>query len=301
MRQYAAGQQIGADVADQEIVLHYALKLLNDAGLVGRNEPGAAAGPLLFKGGTALRKCVFGQTGRFSQDIDVDAAIRNGFEAQIESAFTRHNPFHGIRFSMPTFRYSDEGNFSGRVTYAHDRGAGAFELQISYRLDPILDPIDLPLVVQTYFRHVEFEPPLLYGLNPYEMIGEKILACNRRRGGSAKDIYDLYLWSERPFDHAQVRRLAVLKAWTDRRSMPRYDPDAFLRSVEPRSYRWDDLRGLVPRRLEKNSTAICQAVKARFAFLADCDDQERAVLRDQTSHRERDSFHQLRDKARRGS
>jgi len=298
VRQYAAGQQVGADVADQEIVLYYVLRLLNEASLVGRSAPESAPGPLLFKGGTALRKCVFGQTGRFSQDIDLDAAHRNGYEAQIESAFAARNPFHGIRFSIPTFRYSEESNFSGRVTYEHDHGAGAFELQISYRLDPILDPVDLKLVDQSYFRHVEFDAPLLYGLDPYEMIGEKIMACNRRRGGSAKDVYDLYLWSQRPFEEGLVRRVAVLKAWTDQRSARRFDPENFLAGVAVQNYRWEDLRGLVPRRLESNAHAICTAVTSRFAFLTNCDEQERSILKDQSSHRERELFTRLRESAK---
>ena len=46
------------------------------------------------------------------------------------------------------------------------------------------------------------------------MIGEKIVARNPRRGGSAKDVYDLYRWSERPFNHDLVRRIGVLKVWT---------------------------------------------------------------------------------------
>lgn len=49
------------------------------------------------------------------------------------------------------------------------------------------------------------------------MIAEKIMACSRRLKGSGKDVYDLGLWADRPFDEALVRRLAVLKAWTDRR------------------------------------------------------------------------------------
>jgi predicted nucleotidyltransferase component of viral defense system len=163
---------------------------------------------------------MFGQTGRFSQDIDMDAAHENGFEAEIEAALKARSPFHGVAFSIPTFRYSQDGNFSGRVAYEHDNGTGAFELQISYRLDPILDAVDLPLVDQPYYRKVEFPPPLLHGLDPYEMIGEKIMACNRRRGGSAKDVYDLFLWSERPFNQDLVRRVAVLKAWTDQRKAP---------------------------------------------------------------------------------
>src|SRR3954469_1975370 len=87
VRQYAVSQQIAEDVADQEIVLHYALALMNDVGLVGLGADGKAAGPLLFKGGTALRKCVFGSTGRFSQDIDLDATADSGFESEIEAAF----------------------------------------------------------------------------------------------------------------------------------------------------------------------------------------------------------------------
>jgi uncharacterized protein len=298
IRQYAAGQQIGVDVADQEIVLHYVLQLLSQAGLTGRRAAGADPGPLLFKGGTALRKCVFGQTGRFSQDVDMDAAHENGFEADIEKAFTEHSPFCGITFSIPTFRYSEDGNFSGRVAYEHDNGAGAFELQISYRLDPILDPVDLPLMPQPYFKAVEFDPPLLFGLDPYEMIGEKIMACNRRRGGSAKDVYDLFLWSERPFNHELVRRIAVLKAWTDQRKAPLYDPDAFLAAVVRKNYRWEDLQGLVPRHREADADSICAAVRTRFAFLAGTTDDEGTLLGDQTSHRERELFGRLRDEAR---
>lgn len=297
VRQFAAGQQIGVDVADQEIVLHYVLELFTEAGLTGRRD-GGDPGPLLFKGGTALRKCVFGQTGRFSQDIDMDAAHENGFEAEIEEAFAAHRPFHGVTFSIPTFRYSQEGNFSGRVAYEHQNGAGAFELQISYRLDPILDSVDLPLVDQSYFQHVEFRPPELHGLNPYEMIGEKIMACNRRRGGSAKDVYDLFLWSERPFNPDLVRRVAVLKAWTDQRRAPRYAPEAFVAAVEPKNYRWEDLQGLVPRRLQADAEAICAAARDRLRFLAACTEHERALLSDQVSHQQKELFSQLRAEAR---
>src|SRR4051794_21199574 len=84
VRQYAVSQQIDEAVADQEIVLHYALALLNEIGLVGEGDDAHEPGPLLFKGGTALRKCVFGSTGRFSQDIDLDATTQHGYEAEIE-------------------------------------------------------------------------------------------------------------------------------------------------------------------------------------------------------------------------
>lgn len=298
VRQYAVSQQIDVAVADQEIVLHYVLALLNAEGLIGARPGAAENGPLLFKGGTALRKCVFGSTGRFSQDIDLDATHKNGFEADVEAAFAAHDPYHGIHFAVPNFRYSQDENFSGTVHYQHDNGTGSFELQISYRLDPILEPRALTLVPQGYFARVECGVPDLFGLDPYEMIGEKLMACNRRLGGSAKDVYDLHLWSQRPFDGQLVRRLAVLKAWTDRRGQPRFDPDPFLAGIQPSSFRWEDIQQLVPRGAPTDRETLCRAVEERFSFLTDLDADEQTLLDDQTAHRQVALFRRLRDDAR---
>jgi predicted nucleotidyltransferase component of viral defense system len=299
VRRYAHNQQIDLDVADQEIVLHYALGLLNQVGLVGVLANGDR-GPLLFKGGTALRKCLFGTRGRFSQDIDLDAPQVNGFEAEAEAAFVDHSPFHGIEFSFAKTRWSEDEreNFSGTVAYKHEHGAGSFELQISYRLHPVLDSCDLTLVSQEYLERVEFPVPILHGLDLYEMIGEKIMACNRRQGGTAKDVYDLYLWEERAFDPVLVRRVAVLKAWTDQRSSPRFEPEQFLSVIEPRRFRWTDLNGLVPRSQHADQERICRRVRERFRFLRDLDERERELLDDQTAHRRHSLYEELASGAR---
>ena len=165
IRQYAVGQQVDVEVAGQDVVLHYALALLNEAGLIGRDAHDTP-GPLLFKGGTALRKCVFGSTGRFSQDIDLDATHKNGFEAQIEAELAQRSPYHEIIFQIAAFRYSQEDNFSGTIAYEHPHGNGAFELQISYRLDPVLNPRDLTLAQQPYFPRVECGIPDPLRLGP---------------------------------------------------------------------------------------------------------------------------------------
>jgi hypothetical protein len=124
------------------------------------------------------------------------------------------------------------------------------------------------------------------------------MACNRRLGGSAKDIYDLYLWAARPFSAQLVRRLAVLEAWTDQRDSPRYDPDGLLQSIQPKNFRWADLQGLVPRRLQQDHENICATVRERFSFLTECTEAEQTLLADQTAHREHTIFRQLRDEAR---
>ena len=48
-------------VAERDVVLTYALRALFDAGVMDY---------LAFKGGTCLRKLIFGSTGRFSEDLD---------------------------------------------------------------------------------------------------------------------------------------------------------------------------------------------------------------------------------------
>ncbi len=295
VRQFAAGQHIAPDVADQEIVLVYALALLNEGGLTGVL-PGGGTGPLLFKGGTALRKCVFGSTGRFSVDVDFDAERRNGYEVEIERLFGQRRPYCGIEFSVSDFRYSHDGNFSATIAYRHSHGGGRFEVQISYRESGILLGRTLRLADQSYFRHLEIPLPELWGLDPYEMIGEKLMACNRRMGSSGKDPYDLSLWAGRPFSEDLVRRMAVLKCWTDRQRP--FDPRAFLESVIPRNFRWDDVQRLIPHGRATDTDAICRRVRDRFAFLAHCTQEESQLLADYLAHRQQRLFEKAREQAR---
>jgi predicted nucleotidyltransferase component of viral defense system len=299
IRQYANGARVSPEVAGQDIALHYALALLNERGLIGRPPGGGTPGPLLFKGGTALRKCVFGSLGRFSEDIDLDAERKNGFEAEIEELF--QGEYHGLRFHFANIRYSEEENFSGTVEFAHEHGQGTFELQISYRMTILLPTVDLPLAPAPYQSRVECGIPLLHGLDPYEMIAEKIMACSRRLKGSGKDVYDLGLWASRPFGETLVRRLAVLKAWTDRRRGNPYHPEALLAAIVPGNFRWTDLKGLVPRNQTDRiaeQAKICTTVRSRFASLAQLEPDEEALLADQTSHREVSLFEQLSEEAR---
>lgn len=140
--------------------------------------------------------------------------------------------------------------------------------------------------------------PRLFGLDPYEMIGEKIMACHRRVGGSSKDVYDLDLWAGRPFGEALARRLAVLKAWTDQRGQRRFDPEALLDAVRPANFRWTDISGLVPHSLASDPEQICDRVRSRFNFLTALSDDERKLLADQAAHRENQLFKSLGDEAR---
>ena len=97
-------------VAERDVVLTYALRALEDSGVTKH---------LAFKGGTCLRKTVFGSTGRFKTD--------------------------------------DDTSFGGDVLYRHAwNQAGRFRLQVSLRERPTLVTTPRPLKPQAYFNYLEF-------------------------------------------------------------------------------------------------------------------------------------------------
>ena len=54
-------------VAERDVVLTYALRSMIDVGVLDH---------LAFKGGTCLRKAIFGSAGRFSEDLDLQVSLR---------------------------------------------------------------------------------------------------------------------------------------------------------------------------------------------------------------------------------
>ncbi len=288
VRQYANAAGVDEDVAALEVVLTYVLQRIGELGLWER---------LAFKGGTSLRKAVFGSSGRFSQDIDLLAvdADEPKAEDQLLDGLVR-DQYHGLVFEAADFRYSLEGNFAAVVEYRHDYGAGRFELQISHRRDLVLPTRMVGLIAQTYFQRLEFAPAMLHNVHPIEMLAEKLLACARRLGGSGKDVYDLHQYSQRPIEFEILRRVVCAKAWTDRVA---FDPDAFLRDLDPRRFAWQELRGLVGRGQMVEQAGACRTIQERYRPLRDLTELERRVLSDATAHRDQSAYRALVDEARR--
>jgi len=79
-------------IAERDVVLTYALRALVDAGVMDH---------LAFKGGTCLRKLVFGSSGRFSEDLDFtldsDRPDDDVLTALVELFNGEH---HGITFTF---------------------------------------------------------------------------------------------------------------------------------------------------------------------------------------------------------
>jgi predicted nucleotidyltransferase component of viral defense system len=259
-------------VAERDVVLTYALRALFDAHVMEH---------LAFKGGTCLRKIVFGSTGRFSEDLDftldTDRPEDDVLE-QIVETFNREH--HGIRFSLDDYyKTQDDLSFGGGVHYRHAwNDAGRFHLQVSLRERPTLPAVTLPMKPQAYFRHIEFELFDVRSLEATELIAEKIRAAFQR--AKVRDLYDLRCFASTPFDGELLRRLVVLKLWQVR------DPfvaDVFFERLRGGDYDWDDLERLVRASERTNPSEIITTVENRFPVLKQLSDLEQQLIADAKS------------------
>lgn len=259
-------------VAERDVVLTYALQALCETGVMDA---------LAFKGGTCLRKTVFGNAGRFSEDLDftldTDLAEDDAL-ADLVEAFNKER--HGVGFTFEDYYKTDDGaSFGGDVRYRHDwNDAGRFRLQVSLRERPTLPPRACALQAQGYFAHMEFDPPAVRSLRFVEMLAEKLrAACQRSK---VRDLYDLHQCAALPFDGALLRKLVVLKLWQVR---DRFDPEAMFRRFRSGRYDWADVERLLRRSARIDPESVVSTVETRFAALRDISALERRVADDAPS------------------
>ena len=112
-------------IAERDGVLTYVLRALVDDGVMNH---------LAFKGGTCLRKLVFGSAGRFSEDLDFtmdSAEPDDDVLMRIVEVFNREH--FGITFTFDEYyKTDDDTSFGGDVLYRHSwNDAGRFRLQVS--------------------------------------------------------------------------------------------------------------------------------------------------------------------------
>ena len=214
-------------IAENEIVLTYLLQLMAERGILDK---------LAFKGGTCLRKMFIGSGGRFSTDLDFTRVEEHDHEDVILAMMEAfEQPFHGLRFGVPDDSYyetQDGLSWGVNPVYAHDwnaDGQSQIRLQVSRREMPTLPPTRNAQHVQSYFRHLPFDPVDITCLALPEIIAEKIRACYQR--SKARDIYDLSVFATRPLDRPLIRRLVVLKLW---QAGDAFDPEALMANASGR-------------------------------------------------------------------
>jgi len=261
-------------VAERDVVLTYALRALEDSGVSKH---------LAFKGGTCLRKMVFGSTGRFSEDLDFTLDTDGATDdALIELVAVFNQEHYGITFTFDEYyKTDDDTSFGGDVLYRHAwNQAGRFRLQVSLRERPTLPTTPRPLKPQAYFNYLEFPPFDVRSLDVIEMIAEKVRAAFQR--AKVRDLYDLHRFASTPFDGELLRRLAVLKLWQVRDP---FDPDALFARINASDYDWQDLQRLMRSNDRVEASEILRTVEARFGSLRNLSELERSLIGDARSGR----------------
>ncbi len=259
-------------VAERDVVLTYALRAMVDSGVMEY---------LAFKGGTCLRKLIFGSAGRFSEDLDFTLATEQKDDdvlVQIVEVFNRVH--HDIAFTLTDYyKTEDDTSFGRDVLYRHAwNEAGRFRLQVSLREHPTLPVVMRTMEHQPYFPHLEFDIFEIRSLEAIEMIAEKVRAAFQR--AKVRDLYDLHRFATTPFDSDLLRSLVVLKLWQVRDP---FDPEAFLSKLRSGDYEWEDLRRLIRISEEVRPDEILASVETRFASLRDLSALELQVIEDSSS------------------
>jgi len=199
---YARSSKVRLDVAERDVVLTYVLRILSDEILP----------KLAFKGGTCLKKVYFGNTGRFSMDLDFTSCgmTLEELKGKLRQLFDSKAAY-GIDFNVLEDHVSTATAVGGEsyiavVKYAHSWNAGSeFEIEVSYREEPVLPLQESLLLSEMYFKYCEFSRFRVRCLQKEELLAEKLRAAQQRV--RSRDLYDLYLFSGRPFDKDLVRSL----------------------------------------------------------------------------------------------
>ena len=166
------------------------------------------------------------------------------------------------------------------VDYAHSWNTSGFTLEVSYRENPLLPLQDVLISDELYFRFLEYQRFTLKCLQKEELLSEKLRAASQRIRG--RDLYDLYLFSERPFDRDLVRKLVVIKCWNVREP---FIPESLLNQISTERYDWADLQGLVRKRGVPSEKVVVRKVVEEYKFLKDLDSDLNKIIKDSKSHR----------------
>ncbi|MCA9530358.1 MAG: nucleotidyl transferase AbiEii/AbiGii toxin family protein [Myxococcales bacterium] len=259
-------------VAERDVVLTYALRALLDAGVMDH---------LAFKGGTCLRKLIFGSAGRFSEDLDFTLdSDRPDDDVLTDLVEVFNAEHHGITFTFDEYyKTEDDTSFGGDVYYKHAwNDAGHFRLQVSLRERPTLPVVAGAMKAQAYFNHLEFELFDVRALEAVEMIAEKVRAAFQRV--KVRDLYDLHRFATMPFNGELLRRLAVLKLWQARDP---FDPEALFEKIRGGDYDWADVERLVRASERIEPAEIIKTVESRFDVLRALTELEQEVIADARS------------------
>jgi predicted nucleotidyltransferase component of viral defense system len=279
-----AGRSGARDIGNVEIdvILTYLLQLFTERGITAH---------VAFKGGTMLRKMVFGPRGRLSTDLDFTSRSeisRDDLMMMMLEAVDQ--PYRGITFRFDREKdwyFTDDGCAANPVcAHAENENGVKIKLQVSMRERPIRSVAPLPQLAQDYFNLLDFAPAEIPCLVFEEVIAEKIRAASQR--SKIRDLHDLSEVAERPLRRDLIRGLAVLKLWDS--EGPNLDYERFRqRIMDAHDYDVADLANLLRRDQRPDLGAMINRVVNGFRFLGEMTEQERVLVQDEARRRRVDA------------
>jgi len=167
---------------------------------------------LIFKGGTALKRCYFGDY-RFSEDLDFTLARTADFDeirAGLEEVYQHVAQASGIRFAFD--REDRQSHVNSHTFYLSYQGPlpnpNTVKVDITIA-ETVLFPVEQKEILRAYeeFSDIpEGRAVAVYSLN--EIATEKVVALGDRARNEPRDLYDLWFLTA----HAGVELQPLLPA-----------------------------------------------------------------------------------------
>ena len=248
---YARDSGVDELIAERDVVLTYLLHYIQ----------GPLLSNLAFKGGTCLKKTYFGREGRFSMDLDFTSIEKTAQEVQQMC----QDSIHGKTYLDIKFQIIDENvkeeSYLASVKYQHTWNEGDFELNISCREEPIFRLENIPIIEESFFKQTGLTSFAIPCLVKEELLSEKIRASYQRT--RSRDLYDLYLFSARPFNQEIVKKSVIIKFWNVH---DLFDPKIYFEKISA-DMDFTELESFVnPDKLPPINKMI-KAITQRYSFL----------------------------------
>lgn len=256
-----------------DVILTYLLQLFTEKGITDH---------VAFKGGTLLRKMVFGPRGRLSTDLDFTQ--RSGIpvdDLMLTMLDALSAPYHGLsfRFDKDKDWYLTEDGCAANPVCFHDgnKNGVKIKLQVSTREMPVMPVVAMAQLDQDYFRLLPFKPAAIPSIAFEEAIAEKIRAASQR--SKIRDLHDLSEIAGRALDRDLIRSLAVLKLWNSGGAGLDYERFA-ARVKGGGDYDIGDLTALLRKDQKPDLGGMVARVVDGYRFLADLTDAEKMLAAD---------------------
>lgn len=255
---------------ETDIILTFLLQLFHEKGITEH---------VAFKGGTMLRKMIFGPRGRYSTDLDF--TLRSDFtnEQVMEMILdAMAEPYHSISFNRDDWYFTDTSFAANPVcSHAGNPKGITIKIQVSLREKPILPVRAMPQIKQGYFEQLPFAPADIPSLAHEEVMSEKIRAASQR--SKIRDLHDLSQAVNSKYDRELTRSLAVVKLWeSDKDNL---DYGKFAKQVEGgKDYDLNDLRNLLRKDEQPDLKAMIKRVTDNYRWLGQMTDLEKKIAQD---------------------